>query len=71
MIGTQSLAPRRSALAARLRSLPPEEAAALLERAQPAEAVEALLELNPAIVQGILQHVEAPEAARVAAEPGA
>jgi magnesium transporter len=48
----------RSALAAQVRSLSPEEAAAVIERAQPNEAVEALLELNPAIVQSILAELD-------------
>ena len=43
-----------SSLASQIRSLPPNEAAALVERAVPAEAVEALLHLNPAIVQDLL-----------------
>jgi hypothetical protein len=41
-------------LAAQIRALPPNEAAALIERTVPAEAVEALMQLNPAIVQDIL-----------------
>jgi magnesium transporter len=48
----------RVALASQIRSLPPDEGAALLERAVPAEAVEALLQLNPAMVQAILGHLE-------------
>jgi magnesium transporter len=52
-------APRgTSPLAAQIRGLPPNEAAALVERAPPSQAVEALLELNPAIVQGILRELE-------------
>jgi len=47
-----------SALATQIRALPPAEAAAVLERVQPAEAVEALLELNPAIVQNILHGLD-------------
>ena len=47
-----------TALAAQIRSLPPAEAAAVLERVQPHEAVEALLELNPAIVQSILADLD-------------
>ena len=47
-----------SALATQIRSLPPNEAAALIERAVPGEAVEALLQLNPAIVQSILNELE-------------
>jgi magnesium transporter len=47
-----------SALAAQIRALPPNEAAALVERATPGEAVEALLQLNPAIVQTILKEME-------------
>jgi len=52
-------APRASsALAEQIRALPPNEAAALIERAVPAEAVEALLKLNPAIVQTILNELD-------------
>ena len=47
-----------SALADQIRALPPNEAAALVERAIPSEAVEALLELNPAIVQSILNELD-------------
>jgi magnesium transporter len=39
--------------------LPADEAAALVERAVPGEAVEALLQLNPAIVQNILRELDA------------
>jgi len=49
---------QRSALAMQVRSLPPEEAAAVIERAQPAQAAEALQELNPAIVQSILAQLD-------------
>ena len=48
-----------SSLASQIRSLPPNEAAALVERAVPSEAVAALLQLNPAIVQDILRQLEA------------
>jgi magnesium transporter len=52
-------APRASsALAEQIRALPPNEAAALIERAVPSEAVEALLKLNPAIVQSILSELD-------------
>jgi magnesium transporter len=47
-----------SALATQIRALPSAEAAAVLERVQPHEAVEALLELNPAIVQTILADLD-------------
>ena len=47
-----------SALADQIRALPPNEAAALIERAVPAEAVDALLKLNPAIVQSILNELD-------------
>ena len=47
-----------TALAAQIRALPPNEAAAVVERAVPADAVEALLQLNPAIVQSILGQLE-------------
>ena len=50
--------PKSSTLASQIRSLPANEAAALIERAVPGEAVEALLQLNPAIVQGILRELE-------------
>ena len=49
----------RPSLARQIRSLPFAEAAALVERAVPADAVEALLQLNPAMVQGILGQLEA------------
>ena len=45
-------------LAGQIRSLPPREAAALVERAMPADAVEALLGMNPAMVQAILRELE-------------
>ena len=52
-------APRASsALAEQIRALPPNEAAALIERAVPSDAVEALLKLNPAIVQSILNELD-------------
>jgi magnesium transporter len=50
--------PDRHSLAAQIRALPPREAAALVERAVPAEAVEALLKLNPAFVGQILRELE-------------
>jgi magnesium transporter len=48
-----------SALASHIRSLPANEAAAMIERAPPAEAVQALQELNPGIVAAILRELEA------------
>jgi magnesium transporter len=51
--------PRQSQLASQIRSLPAREAAAVVERAQPAQVVEAFLQLNPAIVQGILAEIDA------------
>jgi magnesium transporter len=45
---------QRSILASQLKALPAEEAAALLERTQPADAADALQILNPAMVQSIL-----------------
>lgn len=42
------------ALAAQIRALPPNKAAAAIARATPREGIGALLELNPAIVQSIL-----------------
>ncbi len=58
--GTEPQAARRArpTLAAQIRSLPPPEAAALVERAVPGEAVEALLQLNPAMVQAILRELD-------------
>jgi len=50
--------PERAALAERIRALPPREAAALVERALPEDAVHALLQVNPAIVQGILRELD-------------
>jgi magnesium transporter len=47
-----------TALAAQIRALPPNEAAALIERTVPTEAVEALMQLNPALVQNILKEME-------------
>jgi magnesium transporter len=47
-----------TALAAQIRALPPNEAAALIERTVPTEAVEALMQLNPAIVQNILKELD-------------
>jgi magnesium transporter len=49
---------RALALAAQMKALPPDEAAAVLERTQPAAAVEALLALNPALVPPILKGLE-------------
>jgi magnesium transporter len=51
-------AAQRSPLATQLKSLAPNEAAALAEHTQPKEAAEALLELNPAMVQAILAEME-------------
>jgi len=48
----------RTGLAAQIKALAPNEAAALVERAQPADAVEALLHLNPAFVQSILGEID-------------
>jgi magnesium transporter len=48
----------RPTLAAQMKALPPVEAAAMLERTQPAEAVEALMSLNPAFVQTILAQMD-------------
>ena len=50
--------PASSELANSIRALPPNEAAALLERVIPASAVEALQQLNPALVQPILAQME-------------
>ncbi len=47
-----------SALAEQIRALPPNEAAALIERAVPSEAVDALLKVNPAVVQSILAQLD-------------
>ena len=46
--------PTASTLAAQIKALPSNEAAAVLERTPPGEAVEALMALNPAFVQSIL-----------------
>lgn len=48
----------RTGLAAQIKALPPNEAAALVERAQPSDAVDALLHLNPAFVQAILSEID-------------
>ncbi|HET7731019.1 MAG TPA: magnesium transporter [Usitatibacter sp.] len=48
----------RNGLAAQIKALPPNEAAAVIERAQPAAAVDALLHLNPAFVQSILSEID-------------
>jgi len=50
--------PQQAQLAARMRELPTREAAALIERVVPSQAIEALSQLNPAIVQSILAEVE-------------
>jgi magnesium transporter len=42
-----------------MKALPPEEAAAMLERTQPHDAVDALMTLNPAFVQTILAQMDA------------
>jgi magnesium transporter len=55
---TSSTDAGRTRLAAQIKALPPEEAAALIERAQPADAVDALLHLNPAFVQSILAEID-------------
>ena len=52
-------APReRPTLAAQIRSLPAFEAAALIERTPPAEAVQALQEINPGMAASILRQLE-------------
>ncbi len=48
----------RSGLATQMRSLPPNEAAALIERTPAPQAVEALMELNPATATAILGEIE-------------
>ena len=48
----------RSQLASQMRALPPNEAAALVERAPPAQAIEALLELNPGTTCAILAEID-------------
>jgi magnesium transporter len=50
--------PRHSPVAAQIRSLPPREAAAVVERIPPSQVVEAFLQLNPAIVQKILAELD-------------
>jgi Mg/Co/Ni transporter MgtE len=49
---------QRSALAMQIRTLPPDEAAAVIERVLPGQAAEALQDLNPAIVQSILAQLD-------------
>jgi magnesium transporter len=49
---------QRSVLASQLKALPPEEAAALLERTQPEQAAEALQDLNPSMAAAILAEVD-------------
>lgn len=44
----------REALASRIKALPADEAAAVVERMPPAQAVDALLAINPAMAQSIL-----------------
>lgn len=58
LTSTQYIEQPRSGLALAIKSLPPNEAAALIERAPSAEAVEALLKINPGLVQAILAEVE-------------
>ena len=48
----------RSTLAAQIKALPSNEAAAVLERTSPTDAVEALTSLNPAFVQSILDDMD-------------
>ena len=63
--------PRQSPLAAQIRSLPPREAAAVIERAPPPQVVEALLQVNPAIVQSILAELDASSRGLIASSaPG-
>lgn len=50
--------PTASSLAAQIKALPSNEAAAVLERTSPADAVEALTSLNPAFVQSILSDMD-------------
>ncbi len=50
--------PTASTLAAQIKALPSNEAAAVLERISPADAVEALTSLNPAFVQSILADMD-------------
>ena len=50
--------PTLSPLAAQMKALPSNEAAAVLERTPPAEAVDALMALNPAFVQSILADMD-------------
>lgn len=48
----------RAALAAQLKALPTEEAVAVVERMPPSHAVDALLALNPAMAQAILDDMD-------------
>ena len=50
--------PRQSPLASQIKPLSPREAAAVVERAPPAQVVEAFLQLNPAMVQSILAEMD-------------
>jgi magnesium transporter len=58
--------PQQAELAVRVRELPTHEAAALLERVVPPQAIEALSQMNPAIAQSILAQME-PGARRLLA----
>jgi magnesium transporter len=48
----------RAALATQLKALPSDEAAAVIERMPPAQAVDALLAINPALAQAILDGMD-------------
>jgi magnesium transporter len=48
----------RAALATQLKALPTDEAAAMIERMPPAQAVDALLAINPAMAQSILDGMD-------------
>ena len=48
----------RAALAAQLKALPTDEAAAVIERMPPVHAVDALLAINPAMAQSILEEMD-------------
>lgn len=68
---SQPAAEARPSLAARLKSLPPREAARMLAAEEPARAVETLVELNPGLTQDLLAEMspDALSAVSKAASP--
>ena len=55
---TQAIASPRTGLGEHLHALPPHEAAALVERASPSQAVDALLSINAGLVPAILEELD-------------